>query len=297
MEEVKEGKDFSFPKQEEKIRKYWSDIQNSYSTMVHHLQLVYHTGTIKDTVTRYQTMIGHHIARRFGWDCHGIKTRQDVLNLGIADYNEECRSIVTRYVSEWENTVTRMGRWIDFQNDYKTMDVNFMESVWWVFCHIDVSDPEIMVSFPIIGDPHNAALVAWTTTPWTLPSNLCLCVNAKFGYVKVRNKTSGCVYVVAKCRLSQLPSDTKKKKSKADNAKSKNKSSSNGKVDKEADPGPYEVLETMTGASLVGLKIVADDYVTDDSGTGVVHCAPAFGEEDYRLYIANQVIQKGEDLI
>ncbi|KAI3934371.1 hypothetical protein MKW92_006840 [Papaver armeniacum] len=386
MEEVNEGKDFSFPKQEEKILKYWSDIQafeNQLKRTENLPEFVFYdgppfatglphyghllAGTIKDIVTRYQTVIGHHVTRRFGWDCHGlpveyeidqklgIKTRQDVLNLGIGNYNEECRSIVTRYVSEWENTVTRMGRWIDFKNDYKTMDINFMESVWWVFSQLyekglvyrgfkvmpystgcktplsnfeansnykDVPDPEIMVSFPIIGDPHNAALVAWTTTPWTLPSNLCLCVNAKFDYVKVRNKTSGLVYVVAKCRLSQLPSDMKK--SKADgpnapsqdpkNAKSKNKSSSNGKVEKEADSGPYELLETMTGASLVGLKyiplfdyfadfsgsafrVVADNYVTDDSGTGVVHCAPAFGEEDYRVCIANQIIQKGENLV
>lgn len=93
-------------------------------------------------------MTGHHVTRRFGWDCHGlpveyeidqklgIKTRQDVLNLGIGNYNEECRSIVTRYVGEWESTVTRMGRWIDFKNDYKTMDISFMESVWWVFSQL-----------------------------------------------------------------------------------------------------------------------------------------------------------------
>ncbi|XP_026416565.1 isoleucine--tRNA ligase, cytoplasmic-like [Papaver somniferum] len=390
MEEVKEGKDFSFPKQEEEISKYWSDIkafENQLKRTENLPEFVFYdgppfatglphyghllAGTIKDIVTRYQTMIGHHVTRRFGWDCHGlpveyeidqklgIKTKQDVLNFGIANYNEECRSIVTRYVSEWESTVTRMGRWIDFKNDYKTMDINYMESVWWVFSQLyekglvyrgfkvmpystgcktplsnfeansnykDVSDPEIMVSFPIVGDPDNAALVAWTTTPWTLPSNLCLCVNAKFDYVKVRNKTSGLVYVVAKCRLSQLPGDAKKK-SKTDgsnapgqdskNAKSKNKSSSSdGKVEKEADSGPYELLETMTGASLVGLRytplfdyfvdefsdndkaftVVADNYVTDDSGTGVVHCAPAFGEEDYRVCIENQIIQKGKNL-
>ncbi|MCL7025555.1 hypothetical protein MKW94_001011 [Papaver nudicaule] len=326
-------------------------------------------------------MTGHHVTRCFGWDCHGlpveteidkklgIKTKQDVLDLGIGNYNEECRSIVTRYVNEWEATVTRMGRWIDFKNGYKTMDVNYMESVWWVFSQLyekglvykglkvmpystgcktplsnfeannttnykDVSDPAIMVSFPIVGDPDDAALVAWTTTPWTLPSNLCLCVNAKFDYVRVRNRTSGCVYVVARSRLSQLPSD--KKKSKKDhepnapsgvdskNAKSKNMSlSSNGKAEeKEGDSGPYEVLETMTGASLVGLKyvplfdyfakdipdleyevsdsaftVVADSYVSDDSGTGVVHCAPAFGEEDYRVCLANQIVPKGEKLI
>ncbi|MCL7042879.1 hypothetical protein MKW94_000363, partial [Papaver nudicaule] len=178
----------------------------------------------------------------------------------------------------------------------------------------DVSDPEIMVSFPIIGDPDDAALVAWTTTPWALPSNLCLCVNAKFDYVKVRNKMFGLVYVVDKCRLSELPRDVKKSKAdgrKAPNQDSKNaKGSSSGKVEIKVDSGPYELLETMTGASLVhplfdyfadfsdsAFRVVAENYVTYDSGTGVVHCAPAFGEEDYRACIANHIIQKGENLI
>lgn len=102
-------------------------------------------GTIKDIVTRYASQTGHHVTRRFGWDCHGlpvefeidkklnIKTRQDVMDMGIANYNEECRSIVMRYSKEWEKIVMRMGRWIDFENDYKTLDLSFMESVWWVF--------------------------------------------------------------------------------------------------------------------------------------------------------------------
>ncbi|OVA02875.1 Aminoacyl-tRNA synthetase [Macleaya cordata] len=386
MEEVNEGKDYSFPKQEEKILKFWDEIkafENQLKRTENLPEFIFYdgppfatglphyghllAGTIKDIVTRYQTMIGHHVTRRFGWDCHGlpiefeidkklgINTRDQVLKLGIDKYNEECRSIVSRYVKEWEKTVTRMGRWIDFKNDYKTMDLNFMESVWWVFAQLyekglvyrgfkvmpystgcktplsnfeansnykDVPDPEIMVSFPIIGDPHNAALVAWTTTPWTLPSNLCLCVNANFVYVKVRDKLSGSIYVVAECRLSQLPSNIKKSKADAPNgpaqdtknAKSKNKGSSNEKVEKEAGSGSYELLEKITGASLVGMKyvplfdyfadfsdsafrVVADNFVTDDSGTGVVHCAPAFGEEDYRVCIANHIINKGENLI
>ncbi|XP_020594673.1 isoleucine--tRNA ligase, cytoplasmic-like, partial [Phalaenopsis equestris] len=176
-------------------------------------------------------MKGHHVTRRFGWDCHGlpveyeidkklgIKSRDDVLTMGIDRYNEECRSIVTTYVKEWEEVVTRTGRWIDFKKDYKTMDPQFMEVIWWVFAQLydkgliyrgfkvmpystgcktplsnfetglnykNVADPAIMVSFPIIGDPDNTALVAWTTTPWTLPSNLALCVNANLVYVKVR---------------------------------------------------------------------------------------------------------------
>ncbi|XP_010525919.1 PREDICTED: isoleucine--tRNA ligase, cytoplasmic [Tarenaya hassleriana] len=305
-------------------------------------------------------MTGHHVTRRFGWDCHGlpveneidrklgIKRRDDVLKMGIDKYNEECRSIVTRYVEEWEKVITRTGRWIDFRNDYKTMDLSFMESVWWVFAQLwdkglvyrgfkvmpystgcktplsnfeagqnykDVPDPEIMVSFPVVGDPDNAAFVAWTTTPWTLPSNLALCVNAKFDYVKVRNKNSGKVFVVAESRLSALPTD--KPKTNVTNGPSGDPKKSNpkakgGKTETVADS--FEVLEKIKGAALVGKKyeplfeyfndfsseafrVIADDYVTDDSGTGIVHCAPAFGEDDYRVCLENGIIKKGENLI
>lgn len=167
MEEVCEGKDFAFPKQEDTILEFWTRIDAfktqlsltkdmpeyifydgpPFATGLPHYGHIL-AGTIKDIVTRYQTMTGHHVTRRFGWDCHGlpveneidkklgIKKREDVLKLGIGNYNEECRSIVTRYVSEWEAVITRTGRWIDFKNDYKTMDLNFMESVWWVFAQL-----------------------------------------------------------------------------------------------------------------------------------------------------------------
>nr|DAD24502.1 TPA_asm: hypothetical protein HUJ06_025966 [Nelumbo nucifera] len=384
MEEVCEGKDFSFPKQEEKTLKFWDEIkafENQLKRTEHMPEYVFYdgppfatglphyghilAGTIKDIVTRYQTMIGHHVTRRFGWDCHGlpveyeidtklgIKNRQEVLDMGIDKYNEECRSIVTRYVEEWEKIVTRTGRWIDFKNDYKTMDPQYMEGVWWVFSQLyekglvyrgfkvmpystgcktplsnfeanlnykEVPDPEIMVAFPIVGDPHNASFVAWTTTPWTLPSNLALCVNANFVYVKVRDKLSGSTYVVAESRLSQLP--VKKPKPDAQygpiqdskSSNSKSKSSSNNKDKNGMDTGSYELLEKVSGASLVGTKyvplfdyfkefsevafrVIADNYVTDDSGTGVVHCAPAFGEEDYRVCIEAHIINKGENLV
>ncbi|KAG6500965.1 hypothetical protein ZIOFF_040828 [Zingiber officinale] len=384
MEDVCEGKDFSFPKQEESILRFWSSIRAfetqlkrtesmpeyifydgpPFATGLPHYGHIL-AGTIKDVVTRYQSMNGRHVTRRFGWDCHGlpvefeidtklgIRSREDVLAMGIAAYNEECRAIVTHYVNEWEETITRTGRWIDFKNDYKTMDLKFMESVWWVFAQLwkkelvyrgfkvmpystgcrtpisnfeagqnykDVSDPAIMVSFPIVGDPHNAALVAWTTTPWTLPSNLALCVNADLVYVKVREKTSGVTYIVAESRLSQLPS----KKSKSElagavvppqdisSANSKSKGTSSTKTKSGVDAKSYELVEKLTGASLVGLRyvplfdyflkysdtafrVVADNYVTDDSGTGVVHCAPAFGEDDYRVCVASGII-KGVDL-
>ncbi|XP_044509328.1 isoleucine--tRNA ligase, cytoplasmic-like [Mangifera indica] len=387
MEEVCEGKDFSFPLQEEKVLEYWNSIkafetqlaktQNNpeyifydgppFATGLPHYGHIL-AGTIKDIVTRYQSMLGFHVTRRFGWDCHGlpveneidkklgIKRRADVLEMGIDKYNEACRSIVTRYVEEWEQVITRTGRWIDFRNDYKTMDLKFMETVWWVFAQLyerglvyrgfkvmpystgcktplsnfeagqnykDVPDPEIMVAFPIIGDPDKAAFLAWTTTPWTLPSNLALCVNANFKYVKVRNKYTGKVYVVAESRLSALP--TEKPKSNVANGPagdskkpgSKVKGSSDKKAqegDLAGDNASYEKLGEFLGASLVGMKyeplfgyfkelsdtafrVIADNYVTDDSGTGVVHCAPAFGEDDYRVCIESEIISKGENLV
>ncbi|KAI8554307.1 hypothetical protein RHMOL_Rhmol05G0088500 [Rhododendron molle] len=382
MDDVCEGKDFSFPKQEEKIMQWWEEIK-AFETQLertkHLPEYIFYdgppfatglphyghilAGTIKDVVTRYQTMRGHHVTRRFGWDCHGlpvefeidtklgIKTRDDVLKMGIGNYNDECRSIVTRYVGEWEKVVARTGRWIDFKNDYKTMDLKFMESVWWVFSQLfdkglvyrgfkvmpystgcktplsnfeansnykEVSDPEIMAAFPIVDDPEGTAFVAWTTTPWTLPSNLALCVNANFVYVKVRNKFNGKTYVVAESRLSELPVEKTRKAmpngtaNDSERSNSTTKGSSGGKSKSMADT--YEVLDKFSGASLVGRKyvplfeyfvdfsdvafrVLADNYVTSDSGTGVVHMAPAFGEDDYRVCIENQVINKGESLI
>ncbi|KAF8819607.1 isoleucyl-tRna synthetase family protein, partial [Cardiosporidium cionae] len=183
-----------------------------------------------DIVTRYAYQTGHAVIRRFGWDCHGlpieyeidkelgISNREDVLKIGIAEYNEKCRSIVMRYSEQWRTVVERMGRWIDFENDYKTMYLSFMESVWWVFKQLydknlvykafrvmpystscstpisnfeanlnykDVSDPSIVVTFPIVEDP-SIEFLAWTTTPWTLPSNLALCVHPEMMYIKFR---------------------------------------------------------------------------------------------------------------
>ena len=283
-------------------------------------------------------MNGRHVVRRFGWDCHGlpveyeidqklnIKSKEDVMAYGLANYNEECRSIVMRYSKEWEQQITRVGRWIDFKNDYKTLDPTFMESVWWVFSQLhekglvyqgfkvmpfstrcgtplsnfeaglnykDVSDPAVIVSFPVEGDPHGAALVAWTTTPWTLPSNVALCVHPAFDYLTVRLKASNKIYIVAKARVGELPGSKK---------------------DKKHPDGGYEVLAEHKGAELVGKRyepllpyfshlrqqencqaftVVSDEYVTDDSGTGIVHQAPAFGEDDYRVCLKFGVIARG----
>lgn len=300
-------------------------------------------GTIKDVVTRYAVMSGKHVERRAGWDCHGLPVeyeidqklnithRDQVLEMGIDKYNETCRSIVTRYTKEWESTVTRLGRWIDFENDYKTMDPTFMESVWWVFRQLfdkdlvyqgykvmpfsmacgtplsnfeaglnykDVRDPAVVVNFPLLDD-ESVAFVAWTTTPWTLPSNIALCVHPTMDYVKIEDKKTGSKYILSKGRLPQLyPIMNNKKKWKPDKAGEH-----------------FEVLESMKGTDLVGKKykpvfdffvgtegsdqyfrVISDTYVTDDAGTGIVHQAPAFGEDDYRVCLAHGVIAKGKDL-
>lgn len=301
---------------------------------------------LQDIVTRFATADGHHVTRRFGWDCHGlpveheidkklgIKSREDVLTMGIDKYNEECRSIVMRYAGEWRTIVHRLGRWIDFDNDYKTLDPTFMESVWWVFKQLydkglvyrgfkvmpystgcstplsnfeagqnykDVSDPAVMVSFPVDGDSDDAELVAWTTTPWTLPSNLALCVNPGFEYVKARNPNDGKVYIVAKSRLGEIPGAIPKAAKKSKNREEGCKAQAG-----------FEVIATFKGTELVGktyaplfsyfadlklkgaFKVCGDAYVTSDSGTGVVHQAPAFGEDDFRVCLAHNVIAKGD---
>ncbi|MDR2212885.1 MAG: isoleucine--tRNA ligase, partial [Pseudomonadales bacterium] len=279
----------------------------------HHGHLV--GSTLKDIIPRYYTMQGRYVQRRFGWDCHGlpieheidkslgISSQQAVEKLGIAGYNNECRGIVQRYTTEWEKTITRIGRWVDFENDYKTMDPTFMESVWWVLQQLwnkeliyrgvkvvpfstalgtvlsnfeassnyqDVQDPAVTVLFKLCDE--DAYMAAWTTTPWTLPSNLGLCVNANIEYSKVRDLDSGKEFYLASARLDAV-----------------------GKQRKLA------VLQTLPGSALVSkryeplfpyfqelaaegaFKVMADDYVTTDSGTGIVHQAPAFGEDDYRV--------------
>eukprot|EP00339_Tiarina_fusa_P025630 CAMPEP_0117028748 /NCGR_PEP_ID=MMETSP0472-20121206/20879_1 /TAXON_ID=693140 ORGANISM="Tiarina fusus, Strain LIS" /NCGR_SAMPLE_ID=MMETSP0472 /ASSEMBLY_ACC=CAM_ASM_000603 /LENGTH=1165 /DNA_ID=CAMNT_0004736329 /DNA_START=103 /DNA_END=3600 /DNA_ORIENTATION=+ len=296
-------------------------------------------GTIKDTVTRYAAMTGKHVDRRAGWDCHGLPVeyeidqklnithRDQVLEMGIDKYNATCRGIVTRYTKEWESTITRLGRWIDFENDYKTMDPSFMESVWWVFSQLfekdlvyqgykvmpystacgtplsnfeaglnykDVKDPAVVVSFPVVGE-ENVSFVAWTTTPWTLPSNLALCVHPDLDYLQILDKKSGNSYILAKTRLCQLyPAMNNKKKWKPAMADEL-----------------YEIQKSLKGKDIVGkrykplfdffksehyFQVVSDGYVTDDAGTGVVHQAPAFGEDDFRVCLAHGIISKDGEI-
>jgi isoleucyl-tRNA synthetase len=282
-------------------------------------------GTIKDIVPRYWNMRGHPIERRFGWDCHGLPIEalaQEALNLsgtaaikeaGIDVFNEQCRSMVQTYVAEWRKTVTRMGRWVDFDNDYKTMDLDFMESVWWVFKQLweqgriykahrimpyswalttplsnfeansnykDVQDPAITVRCKVTSDhglDGDVYLLAWTTTPWTLPENLALCAGPAIDYVAVKDADSGAIYVMAEARL--------------------------GAYYKSDDQ--YEVLHRCQGSDLLGwtyeplfpyfadqpnaFRVLNDGFVSIADGTGIVHMAPAYGEDDYRICRAENI--------
>lgn len=284
--------------------------------------------TTKDIVPRYAHMTGHHVERRFGWDTHGLPVeheidkklgitgKDDVMAMGIDKYNAECRAIVMRYASEWRSTIGRMGRWIDFDNDYKTLYPTFMESIWWVFKQLfqknsvyrgfrvmpystgcttplsnfeaqqnykDVLDPAITIGFPLVDDP-NTMLVAWTTTPWTLPSNIALCVHPDFEYVKIHDEKTGKNYILLESLLTTLYKHPKKEK--------------------------LKVVEKIKGSDLKGLKyvplfnyfyeqfkdagfvVITADYVKADSGTGIVHQAPSFGEEDYAAATANGIINE-----
>lgn len=264
-------------------------------------------------------MKGYHVERRFGWDTHGlpieheidkkfnITGKQAVMEMGLDVYNKECRAIVMRYSSEWRTTVERLGRWIDFDNDYKTMDVTFMESEWWAFKELydkgkvyqghrvmpystvlttalsnfeanqnyqDVTDPAVVVSFPLVNDP-NTKLLAWTTTPWTLPTNLGLCVHPDFEYVKILDEKSGDHYILLEKLMTTLYKDPKKAKFKIVE-KIKGKDMLGWKYEPLFDYY-YEEFKD------VAFKVLNAKYVTDDSGTGIVHQAPAFGEDDFAV--------------
>ncbi len=329
------NENFSFVKSELEILKFWEKNQifkksleqtkNSkeyifydgppFATgLPHHGHLV--SATLKDAVPRYFTMKGRYVSRRFGWDCHGLpieheidkklgmSAQEAVKKLGVKAYNDECRSIVQRYTSEWEKTITRIGRWVDFKNDYKTMDTPFMESVWWVFKQLwdknliyqgtkvvpfstalgtvlsnfeagsnyqDVQDPAITILFQTQEDK-NTYYAAWTTTPWTLPSNLALCVGPDVDYVKLLDEEKNCYLIMAAERAEVYG---KKRK--------------------------YKIIEQFKGTQLKGKKyvplfnyfshlesngafqILVDNYVTTGDGTGIVHTAPSFGEDDNRV--------------
>ncbi len=273
------------------------------------------TGTIKDVVLRYKTMKGNYVIRRFGWDCHGLPVENEIEKakelsgassieaFGIAAFNEECRSIVFRYTEEWKQVVARMARWVSFENTYHTMDLKYMESVWWVFSQLyekglvyegfkvmpfsarlgtplsnfeanlnykEVDDPSLTVQFELADEP-NTSLLIWTTTPWTLPSNLAVMAKKGMEYVKVKERASGRQFILA---ASRLPFYFKNREE-------------------------YDLVSTFTGDSLAGkrykplfpyfaaraqqnaFRVILEESLSGEEGTGLVHSAPAFGEVDF----------------
>jgi isoleucyl-tRNA synthetase len=269
-------------------------------------------GTIKDVIPRYKTMKGYYVPRRFGWDCHGLPVENEiekaielsghefVAKHGIQKFNEECEKIVLKYTKEWEKTVNRIGRWVDFKNAYKTMDKDFMESVWWVFKQLydldlvyegfkvmpystklatpisnfeanlnyqEVFDPSLVMKFKLLNE-ENIYFLAWTTTPWTLISNLALSVHRDIKYVKVKDKNKNEIYILAKDRVDNYFKED------------------------------FEIIDEFFGDKLKDLKyeplfdyflnrkkdayrVIIADFVSTEEGTGIVHTAPAFGEADF----------------
>ena len=321
---------------EKDIVKYWKENhtfeksielrpkENSYvfydgppfiSGVPHHGTLL--SSIVKDAVPRYQTMKGKRVERVWGWDAHGlpaerytekklgINSRQEVIEYGIENYITATRANMLETSSLWENTIDRIGRWVDFKGAYKTMDKEYMESIWWAFktlyekgkiyegekvlmyctldatplskaevtmdagAYQDVTDPSVYIKFKL---EDGRTLLAWTTTPWTLPANTALAVNPEITYVEVQVGADR--FVMARDLVDAVLTDEKHQ------------------------PLEFVVLEEINGADLVGLsyeplfpghesenahKIWAADYVTTDSGTGIVHIAPAYGEEDFAL--------------
>lgn len=273
---------------------------------------------MKDAVPRYWTMRGFRVDRKWGWDCHGLpvenmiekeltlNSKKDIEAFGIDKFNEACRATVLKYVSEWKRTVKRMGRWVDMENDYKTMDLSYMESVWWVFSELykknflykghkamhictrcvtplsnfevtqgykDVKDLTVTAKFKVnnpeqAGLPADTYILAWTTTPWTLPGNVLLAVNKEVDYVvaKIENEN----FVLAKERVETVLKD---------------KNFSVVKELKGADLSEltYEPLFPYFKNTQNAFRVVQADFVTTTEGTGIVHIAPAFGEEDYQV--------------
>ena len=310
------------------------DIDNSYvfydgppfiTGMPHHGTLL--SSVTKDAVPRFWTMRGKRVERRWGWDCHGLPAENFVeKQLGITDrreigtkwplatYIEKAKASMVANSEAWESTIERIGRWVDFRGAYRTMDKNYMESVWWAFktlyekglifegrkvlmydtkfstpvskaevtmdndAYQEVTDPSVFVKFKVVseGELQGAYLLAWTTTPWTLPANLVLAVNEKLTYG---------LYQVGEEKIVTLV-----------------------KTAAEVFEGEYELLKEFSGAELVGLEyqplmenfsreerqkdtynVLTAEYVSDEDGTGIVHIAPAYGEVDYDLALAHEV--------
>lgn len=266
-------------------------------------------GTIKDVVARYKSMTGHSVPRKWGWDCHGVPVESlvqskmecsssDIIRDNrVSEFNSECRSSVLLCADQWRDTVSKLGRWVDFDNSYKTMDINYMESVWWAFKQIysqdrvykakkimpyscklqtTLSNSEISDSYKSVKDPfvivkfktvnQNFSILVYTTTPWTLPTNAGICLNPDIEYSVINvGKDSQENFLIA----SNL-------------------------IDKVVGSKPYTIVSSNKGSDFTGLEyyslngskklpVVNDSYVLDSSGTGAVHISPLFGEDDYRV--------------
>ena len=287
----------------------------------HHGHLL--VSTVKDTMGRFHTMKGQRVERRWGWDCHGlpaevyvektlgISNKKEIgTKISVSDYVKECRAAMVRTGTEWEDTIERIGRWVEFKGAYKTMDNNYMESVWWAFkrlyeegkiyegekiliyCTKDATpisksevamensyqidtDPSLFVYFKL--EDEDEYLLAWTTTPWTLPANMVLAVNQDVDYSLVAYGDKK-FYVASDC-VEKVMTDEKHQ------------------------PLEYSIVKTIKGSELVGKrfeplfenrgpaahKILHADFVTTEDGTGIVHIAPAYGEDDYELCRKNDV--------
>ena len=287
----------------------------------HHGHLL--VSTVKDTMGRFHTMKGQRVERRWGWDCHGlpaevyvektlgISNKKEIgTKISVSDYVKECRAAMVRTGTEWEDTIERIGRWVEFKGAYKTMDNNYMESVWWAFkrlyeegkiyegekiliyCTKDATpisksevamensyqidtDPSLFVYFKL--EDEDEYLLAWTTTPWTLPANMVLAVNRDVDYSLVAYGDKK--FYVASDRVEKVMTDEKHQ------------------------PLEYSIVKTIKGSELTGKrfeplfenrgpaahKILHADFVTTEDGTGIVHIAPAYGEDDYELCRKNDV--------
>ncbi|WP_294431110.1 class I tRNA ligase family protein, partial [uncultured Treponema sp.] len=356
----------NFPKQEEEILEFWKKndtFKKSLAQREGAEDFTFYDGppfatglphfghfipsTIKDIIPRYQTMKGKKVERRFGWDCHGlpvenliekelkINSKHEIEEYGIANFNDKCRASVLKYTSEWRKTITRMGRWVDFDNDYKTMNPDFMESIWWVakslwdkgmiyegkyilpYCprcatvlsthelaqgYKEKQDPAITIRFKVTKAPSafkddemtngKTYFLAWTTTPWTLPSNLGLCMGPEIDYVKILDKSSGDFYILAEARLSSYYKN-------AEDYEIIYRHKGVDFLDAEYEPlFPYfaalkdaSECEKQSGQKCVkgAFRLLNADYVSTEDGTGIVHIAPAFGEDDSKVFAGSGV--------
>ena len=282
------------------------------------------TGFVKDIIPRFQTMLGNKVDRRFGWDCHGLPAemesekelgvsgRAEIIKFGVENFNEHCQKSVMKYTQEWEKSVNRQARWVDFKNDYKTMDISYMESVIWAFKELwkkgliyekdrvmpyswkaetpisnfetrldnsyrEREDPAVTVKFRLDEETKftNTSILIWTTTPWTLPSNLAVAVNSELDYVLINNQSEK--LIIGEFALSKYDNEL----------------------------SDYRVEEKIKGSDLVGLKycpvfnyfakqpnafkVLSAEFVNTEEGTGIVHMAPGFGEDDQAICEDNDI--------